>query len=438
MPAPNNGIRRESHESTGLIHDWNEEPAATAHRVQVLDDTIRDGLQSPSVRDPELEEKQELLRLAHRVGVDGVVLGLPGAGPRARDEVAALAGFLQRERLSPVPVTGVRTHKDDIHAHLNACEQSGSAMTAGMFLGSSPMRLFAEGWEMRDLVRLTADSVALAVKGGAPVMFITEDTTRSRPEDLRDLYRAALDAGAARLCLADTVGHAEPSAVRALIRFARDLIEESGTGAVLDWHGHNDRGLALANALAAADAGADRIHATCLGIGERIGNTALDQLLVNLELRGEPTGRNLDALPEYCRRVHEWCNAPLPVNYPMMGSDAFRTATGVHAAAIVKALDQGDPWLADRVYSAVPASLLGREQQIEIGFMSGRNNVLYWLRRHYPQMAEDLRECCMDRILAAAKSARALLDDEKLHHIVHETCQQAAPAKASATSAGAA
>ena len=122
----------------------------------------------------------------------------------------------------------------------------------------------------------------------------------------------------------------------------------------------------------------------------------------------------------------------------MMGSDAFRTATGVHAAAIVKALDQGDPWLADRVYSAVPASLLGREQQIEIGFMSGRNNVLYWLRRHYPQMAEDLRECCMDRILAAAKSARALLDDEKLHHIVHETCQQAAPAKASATSAGAA
>ncbi len=437
MPS-DDSRRRGGCETDGLIHDWNGAPAATAHRVQVLDDTIRDGLQSPSVRDPKLEEKQELLRLAHRVGVDGVVLGLPGAGERACAEVAALAAFLQREGLAPVPVTGVRTHKDDIRAHLEACERSGSTMTAGMFLGSSPMRLFAEGWKMSDLVRLTADSVSAAVRGGAPVMFITEDTTRSRPDDLRDLYRAALDAGATRICLADTVGHAEPSGVTALIRFARQLIEESGTGASLDWHGHNDRGLALANALAAADAGADRIHATCLGIGERIGNTALDQLLVNLELRGRPTGRNLDALPEYCCRVHEWCNAPLPVNYPMMGGDAFRTATGVHAAAIIKALEQGDPWLADRVYSAVPASLLGCKQQIEIGFMSGRHNVQYWLRAHYPQMTANLRERCTEQVLATAKTARALLGNDELHRIVQECRLQTLAEDGIAENAGAA
>ncbi|WP_259782111.1 LeuA family protein [Aestuariispira ectoiniformans] len=405
-------------EDLTLIHDWNPSGDFIPKRVAVLDDTIRDGLQSPSVRDPELQQKKQLVRLSSRIGSDGIVLGLPGASPKACDEIAELAIHLQSHGQAPDLVTGVRTHSHDIKAHLAACEKSGATLTAGMFLGSSPMRLFAEGWEWDDLVELTRNSVRSCVKNGAPVMFITEDSTRSRPEDLRDLYKAALDEGATRICLADTCGHAEPAGTRAIVRFALDLIKESGTGAKLDWHGHNDRGLAQANALAAADEGVDRIHATCLGIGERVGNTALDQLLVNLELKFPGTGRDLSALPEYCERVREWCDAPLPGNYPMMGNDAFRTATGVHAAAIVKALDMGSNWIADRVYSAVPASLFGRDQTIEIGFMSGRHNVLHWLKVNHPHMEELRRESCVERVLNTAKSSRTLLTEDQVARLV--------------------
>jgi 2-isopropylmalate synthase len=404
-------------DASQLIHDWNAAPSGTPPRVRVLDETLRDGLQSPSVRHPSLDEKKELLRLANRVGVDAVVLGLPGASPRACEEVAALASFLREEHLALAPVAALRTHPADIRAHFEACDRSGTAIMAGIFLGSSPMRLFAEGWELAELVKLTTESVTTTVGHGVPVMFITEDTTRSRPADLRDLYMAALNAGAVSLCLCDTVGHAEVSGVAALVAFAKQLITESGTRATLEWHGHNDRGLALANALAAAAAGVDRIHGACLGIGERVGNTALDQLLVNLELRG-PTGRALDALPEYCRRVQEWCEAPLPANYPVMGSDAFRTATGVHAAAIMKALERGSTWIADRVYSAVPASMFGRIQQIEIGPMSGRHNVRYWLSHRHPEFADALRDRCIERILEGAKSARTSMTEEELSAII--------------------
>src|SRR5262245_39843663 len=226
---------------------------------------------------------------------------------------------------------------------------------------------------------LSLESVEFSVKEGLPVMFVTEDTTRANPEDLRRLYTEAIEAGARRVCVADTVGHATPNGTRKLIKFIREVVDATGEDVKVDWHGHKDRGLSVINALTAATAGADRLHGTAVGIGERVGNCPIDLLLVNMQLLGW-IDRDLSRLQEYCQLVSDKTGVPLPDNYPVVGRDAFRTGTGVHASAIIKARARGEDWLADRVYSSVPASLIGSRQIIEIGPMSGESNVVYWLR----------------------------------------------------------
>ncbi len=254
-----------------------------------------------------------------------------------------------------------------------------------------------------------------AVKHGLPVMYVTEDTTRARPETLKALYRAAIDCGATRICLADTVGHATPDGVKALVRFVKDEIV--GTKDVkIDWHGHRDRGMGLVNCLAAIEAGVDRVHATALGVGERVGNAEMDLLIVNLSLLGAHS-RDLSKLPEYCRVVAAAVGMPIPANYPVLGTDAFRTGTGVHAAAIIKAKKKGHDWLANRVYSSVPAEEFGLAQKIEISPVSGLSNVKYWLETHgYDAEAE---AAC--RILfEAAKRTDRVLSDEECHRLLKQ------------------
>ena len=197
-----------------------------------------------------------------------------------------------------------------------------------------------------------------------------------------------------------------------MVRFVREVVDATGEDVGVDWHGHRDRGLAVVNSLAAAAAGADRLHGTALGIGERVGNTPIDLLLVNLQLLGW-IDRDLSRLPEYCRLVAECTGVPLPDNYPVVGRDAFRTATGVHAAAIIKARDKGDDWLADRIYSGVPASLVGRRQQIEVGPMSGRSNVVCWLRDRGLEPADDL----VDAIFTRAKRSSRTLEEAEIRQI---------------------
>jgi 2-isopropylmalate synthase len=242
-----------------------------------------------------------------------------------------------------------------------------------------------------------------------PVMFVTEDTTRAAPEDLRRLYTTAVEAGARRVCIADTVGHATPTGTASVVRFIREVVDATGEEVRVDWHGHRDRGLAEANALAAALAGADRLHGTLLGIGERVGNTALDLLMVNMHLLGWRHG-DLTMLPDYCHLVAHTTGVPLPDNYPVIGKDAFRTATGVHAAAIVKARAKGDAWLADRIYSGVPAGLVGRGQVIDVGPMSGKSNVVCWLEHHGLEPEEALVEAIFER----AKGSDRTLEEAEI------------------------
>lgn len=403
-------VRATADGGQGWIHDWNVGPGAPKkppYPVELNDETLRDGLQSPSVRHPTVEEKKEILHRMADLGIHRADIGYPGSSARALADVVALAREIDQAKLPIRPNCAGRTAEPDIVAIAEAQQRSGVAIEAALFLGSSPIRQYVEGWDLDFLLRTTEQAVRRARSLGLEVMYVTEDTTRARPAHLRALYRAAVEAGAGRVCLADTVGHATPWGVRRLVRFIR---RELGPEVKVDWHGHRDRGLDLINSLAALEAGANCVHACGLGVGERVGNTPMDLLLVNLKLLGW-IQQDLRKLPEYCEAVSRAVRIPIPCNYPVVGKDAFETSTGVHAAAIAKAFRKGDHWLANRVYSGVPADEVGREQVITVGPMSGQANVAFWLERHGLPVMEE----AVDRVLAAAKVAdRVLTDDEIL------------------------
>ncbi len=364
-----------------LIHDWNEAGERwekPAFKIQFDDETLRDGLQSPSVRTPSIEQKIEILHLMDQLGIDTADIGLPGAGPHVVRDVLRLAQEIVSSKLNVAANCAARTMIRDIEPVADIQQKTGLPIEVCTFIGSSPIRQYAEGWSEATMLTHTRDAITFAVQQGLTVMYVTEDTVRARPETLRRLFLTAIECGAKRLCLCDTVGHATPTGAANVVRFARQIVLESGADVGLDWHGHNDRGLAIANTIAAIRAGVTRVHGCALGIGERVGNTALDQLLVNLKLMGW-IDNDLKALAEYCGKTSTATGVAIPVNYPVVGADAFRTGTGVHAAAVIKAFKKGDHWLADRVYSGVPAAMVGRHQEIEVGPMSGESNVVYWL-----------------------------------------------------------
>jgi 2-isopropylmalate synthase len=398
-----------------LIHDWNlhDQPPKPPHRVMIDDETLRDGLQGPSVVDPPIETKMAILRAMDRLGIDTADVGLPGAGPRAVADVTALCRDIVRSRLRIRPNCAARTVIKDIEPIVAISSSVGIPIEACLFIGSSAIRQYAEDWTIDVLLRRTEEAVGFAVKEGLPVMYVTEDTSRARPETLRRLYTTALRCGARRVCVTDTVGHATPDGVASVIRFVRSIVEETGDGAGIDWHGHRDRGLDIPNVLAAIRAGADRVHGCGLGIGERAGNAAIELILVNLKLLGW-SGQDLAGLPEYCRLISEGCGIPIPRNYPVVGHDAFETGTGVHASAVIKALRKKDLWLADRVYSGVPASEVGRTQSIVIGPLSGKSNVVYWLE----ERGIEPRDETVTRVYEAAKKSDRVLEEREILALV--------------------
>lgn len=392
-----------------LVYDWNRDGRAARadyRAVELDDETLRDGLQGPSVRNPPLEVKKRLLHLMDALGIQSADIGLPGASPQARATIVALAKETTGLRTLK-PNQAIRTHPQDVRGAIEAAVESGVAIESCAFIGSSPIRRYAEDWSLDTMLRSVEESVTALTKAGLPVMFVTEDTTRADPETLVQLYEMAIGCGAGRVCVSDTVGHATPEGVRNVLSFVRDEIIK-GRAVKLDYHGHNDRGLGTINALAAT-AVADRVHGTALGIGERVGNTSMDQLLINLRLWGL-IDTDLAPLVEYTALVAEHCGVPIPTNYPALGADAFRTGTGVHASAVVKALRRGDRELADLVYSGVPASVVGREQRIEVGPMSGRSNVEFWLEQHGFEATPER----VARIFEAAKASDRMLTDEGL------------------------
>ena len=396
------------------IYDWNVATApaiAPGTHVLLNDETLRDGLQNPSVFDPSIEEKIEILHLMESLGIDAVNIGLPGAGPRAVAHTEALAREIASNRMKIKPNCAARTHENDIRPIIEISQRVGMAIEAATFLGSSPIRRLVEDWTVDHLERTTEKAVKFAVDNGLPSMYVTEDTIRTDPATVKRLYSTAIRSGARAIVLCDTVGHATPNGAFNLVKFAIDeVVKPSGEKIRVDWHGHNDRGLSIANSLAAVAAGAHQIHAAANALGERVGNTPMELMLVNLRLMGL-IQQDLSLLKNYCEKVAVATHTKIPPNYPVVGHDAFRTATGVHAAALIKAFRKNDTELANAVYSGVPAHLFGLDQVIEIGPMSGKSNVLFWLEKHGVPADDSV----VNRIFDAAKqSARVLTDAEVL------------------------
>jgi 2-isopropylmalate synthase len=399
-----------------LIYDWNALDGFDwqSARVDLNDETLRDGLQSPSAVDPPPDVKLRFLHLMADLGIASADIGLPGAGPRVVEQVRILAREIVQAKLPVAPNCAARTVVADVEPIARISQEVGLAIEAATFIGSSPIRQYAEDWTLDRMLKVSEEAVRFAVGEGLPVMYVTEDTTRARPETLKALYGNAISWGARRICLADTVGHATPSGVGNLVRFVRkEIVEPSGEDVKVDWHGHRDRGMGVINCLAAIEAGVDRVHATALGVGERVGNAEMDLLIVNLRLLGAHR-HDVSRLREYCLLAADAIGVPLPANYPAMGADAFRTGTGVHAAAIIKARKKGNAWLADRVYSSVPAGEFGLRQKIQISPVSGLSNVKCWLEENGYD-ASDAELC--QRLFDAAKRTDRVLSDEECHRL---------------------
>ncbi len=407
-----------------LIFDWNtidydisRDSNNHPHGIWFDDETLRDGLQSPSARNPTIPQKIELLNYMEKLGIQKVDLGLPGAGPFHLEHIDAMLSHITENNFSIRPGAAVRTLMHDIQPLVDLQQKHGIQIQASAFLGTSPIRQFTEGWTMEKLLSTMETAVSFAVENDVPVMFVTEDTTRSKPKDVKMIYQRAMELGVRRLCVCDTCGHVTPNGVKKLLNFIdEEVIKDSGymrSEIEVNWHGHQDRGLGVANNIAAVEAGADVIHGTALGVGERAGNAPLDQTLVNLKLMGA-IDNDLTLLNEYVKKANEYIEVPLPHNYPVFGRDAFETGTGVHASAVIKAMKKGDQWLADRIYSGVPAADFGLNQVIRIGHMAGRSNIIWWLEHNGIEVNDEL----VAHMFEIAKSQRRNMTDEEIHQAV--------------------
>jgi len=409
-----------------LIYDWNKNyPLELKPPGPVLlnDETLRDGLQSPSVRDPSIAEKIEILHLMEALGIHSLALGLPGAGLRAVEAVTAVAREIATNKMKIRANCAARTHENDIRPIAEIVQKTGLPIEAATFIGSSPIRRFTEGWTDDFLLATTEKAVKYAVSLGLDVMYVTEDTSRCDPETVKNLYATAIRCGARAICICDTAGHATPMGALALVRFVIDeVVKPSGEKIRVDWHGHSDRGLAIANSLAAIVAGANCVHGCAIGLGERVGNTQIDQMLVNLKLIGIAPWdeQDLTKLKPYCQAVSRATGVPIPANYPVVGDDAFRTATGVHAAAIIKAYHKDDVALANSVYSGVPSHLFGMDQIIDVGPMSGKSNVLWWLEKRGIPATDEV----VERIYQRAKQSDHTLSEAEILECVPATAAQ--------------
>ena len=405
-----------------LIYDWNQNyppELKPAGPILLNDESLRDGLQSPSVRDPNIAEKIEILHLMEDLGINSLNLGLPGAGPRAVEAVTALAHEIATQKLKIKANCAARTHENDIRPIAEIVQKTGLPIEAATFIGSSPIRRFTEGWTEDFLLQTTEKAVKYVVSLGLVPMYVTEDTSRCDPETVKRLYSTAINCGARAIVICDTAGHSTPMGALALVKFViEEVVKPSGEKIRVDWHGHSDRGLAIANSMAAIIAGANCVHGCAIGLGERVGNTQIDQMLVNLKLMGIAPwdDQDLTRLKPYCEAVSRATGVPIPKNYPVVGDDAFRTATGVHAAAIIKAYRKNDTLLANTVYSGVPSHVFGMDQVIDIGPMSGKSNVLYWLERRRIEANDEVVERIYQR---AKQSDHTLTEAEILECIGH-------------------
>ena len=410
-----------------MLYDWSradrqDETGAVAPSGVFFDETLRDGVQAPNVANPTIEQRLQVVDHMVRAGIRCADLGFPGSGPAAAQASLATARHIAAQRHPLVPGYAGRTHPTDVRAICEIAQRAGIAVDAYVFIGISPIRQYVEDWSVSSIVRDIRVAADLCRRDGVDFVLVLEDSSRCTPGILARVYGVAVDLGITRITLCDTVGAAVPAGADAVVRWSTKYFERRQHEMALEWHGHNDRGLALANSLAALAAGCARVHGTVLGIGERAGNASIDQLIVNSRLE-HGNGHDLTALREYCEFASRVLAVGIPPNYPAMGRDVFKTSAGVHASAILKAHRKGDVAVKDSVYSGVPAGLLGREQEVLIDASSGASNVRYWLAVNGVAGSDGVNGAAADGglvedVLRHAKRAGRPLTDDEIRRVI--------------------
>jgi 2-isopropylmalate synthase len=401
-----------------MLFNWNSvpadpEPQAGSPKGSFFDETLRDGIQAPTITAPSLEQKVQIVDHMMAAGIRSADLGFPSSGPVAARECLELARYVAA-RGHPMSVAYAgRTHPSDIRPICEIAQRAGISVDAYLVIAVSPIRQYVEDWDTDFIVRNIRVAAQECRLGGVEFVLVLEDATRCTPEVLASVYDEAIDVGVRRVALCDTVGVAVPSGTEAIIRWSARYFCERGYPVAFDWHGHNDRGLAVINSLTALASGCERVHGTVLGVGERAGNSSIDQLLVNSHLDGHGH-HDLMALRRYCEYASAVLGFEIPRNYPAMGQDVFTTSAGIHAAAILKAHEKADALVKDSVYSSIPASNLGREQEVLIDSASGVSNVKYWLGVRGRQCDDE----SIEKVLRVAKANGRPLNDGEIERIL--------------------
>lgn len=391
-----------------ILFTWNERRLPEQVAVEIEDDTLRDGLQASFIRKPTVEEKAELIELSAEIGARHVVLGFPASSPAEFSDSRRLLSVIADCRLPMTPWFLGRALRADMEPILRLRDIFGGDVGAAFFIGTSPMRRYVEQWDFGLMVKRITDTMEYLQQAGLPFSFSIEDASRTPPAEVETMVEAAVRYSAFSIALCDTVGESTPEGVRRLVEFTKAITKRHGSGLKILWHGHNDRGLALANSIAAIEAGADIIGGAFLGIGERTGNTALEQVIMYLHQNKVGTF-DVKGLIPYVRKLAMATDFPVPVNAPLVGPQAFATCTGTHSAAVLKAAELGTDF-EDYVFSSIPASELGAMQDIGVGPTSGMANARYVLEKGNMASSEEIAS----ELLAFAKRQQRLLHEDEI------------------------
>ncbi|WJI08963.1 2-isopropylmalate synthase [Methanobacterium sp. CWC-01] len=318
-------------------------------KITVYDTTLRDGEQTPGVclRTP---EKLKIARKLDELGVHQIEAGFPIVSNEERRSVRAIVN----ENLNADILVLSRTRKEDIDMALD-CDVDGIIT----FMGTSDLHLKHKFKKTRaEILNICINSIEHAKDHGLFVAFSAEDATRTDIDFLKQIYKKAEDYGVDRVHIADTVGAISPQAMAYLVG---ELKKELKTEISL--HCHNDFGMALSNSISGLLAGASAVSTTVNGIGERAGNTSLEELVMTLLLiYGVDLNFNIGIFYELSRLVEELTNMRIPENKPIVGRNVFRHESGIHVDAVIEEPLTYEPFIPE---------LIGHHRRIVLGKHSG-------------------------------------------------------------------
>ncbi|MBI3664131.1 MAG: 2-isopropylmalate synthase [Acidobacteria bacterium] len=386
--------------------------------VRIFDTTLRDGEQSPGFS-MNTEQKLRLARQIEQLGVDIIEAGFPIASRGDLEAVRAVAGAVRGSRVAAL----ARAKQADVDAALEALAPAAQPRLH-VFLATSDLHLHHKlritRAEALDAIRTM---VHLGRRRCPEVEFSAEDASRSDIEFLCEACAAAVEAGATILNLPDTVGYAVPEEYAQMFRRVREHIGDA-PGITLSAHCHNDLGMAVANSLAAIEAGARQVECTINGIGERAGNASLEEIAVALAVRqqkyGVRTGLRLDQIYASSRLLSTIVNVPVPPNKAVVGANAFAHEAGIHQDGILK-----NPL----TYEIISPEVVGiPARKLVLGKHSGRNAVRFRLKELGYDVTEIELNECYSTMIALADQARQISDRELLSTVLNVRRRHAAVA----------